>query len=696
MNKLLGGRYEILEKIGEGGMAVVYKARCSLLNRYVAIKILKPEFLDDKKFIENFRRESQAAASLNHPNIVSIYDVGTEGHNIHYIVMEYVEGETLSSIIEREGILSDDVAVSFSKQIASALSCAHKNNIIHRDVKPHNILVTDDGVAKITDFGIARAVTNTTLVASDSIMGSVHYFSPEQARGGYVDGKSDLYSLGIMMYEMVTGRVPFDGDNPVSVAMMHLNKEIIPPSHYNPNLSPGLEKVILRATQKYQANRYADADEMLAALDSVETSNSMIYMAGMSHDEEPEEEPEIQETGRRSDTIVMKKGLAPEDYEPFLREQRAAHDNSDEDDDEEEYEYDGYDEPPMTKKQRKADKKAMKAQRKKRKKKKITAPRVLGVIMGIILAVLASIGILWVKDYISLSEVEVPDILGMNYAEAQQLLESQGLQMEVEDKVYSAEYDVDQICEQTPKGGDTVKEGYKIRVSVSKGKSSSGVPSLIDMTLDEAKALIESYGYQVGTIETEDDASAEGTVISQSPEYGVNAPAGTLINLVVSNGKGKEEITMINLIGADLDTARGMLKSANLVLNNIEYEYNDKYDSGVVCDQNVKMGDSVMTGSKINIVVSKGKDPNSSSGGDVNTVPLVLDYTISQNDVFEIKINMVQDGTVTLLHDQVHYKSNNGETINIKGSGKATILIYYDGALVNEGAVDFGTGTFSF
>ncbi len=539
-------------------------------------------------------------------------------------------------------------------------------------------------------------MTNTTLVASDAIMGSVHYFSPEQARGGYVDGKSDLYSLGIMMYEMVTGRVPFDGDNPVSVAMMHINKEIVPPSHYNPNLSPGLEKVILKATQKYQANRYADADEMLAALESVETSNSMIYMAGMSHHEEPEEEdePEVEETGRRSDTIVMKKGLAPEDYEPFLRGRRAEPEDYDEDEDE--GSYDGYDNQPMTKKQQKLDKKAMKAQKKRRKKKKITAPRVLGVIMGIILAVLASIGILWVKDYVSLAEVEVPDILGMNYAEAQQLLESQGLQMEVEDKVYSTEYDVDQVCEQTPKGGDTVKEGYKIRVSVSKGQTTTGVPSLLDMTVDEAKALIESYGYQVGTIESADDASAEGTVISQSPEYGVNAPTGTLINLVISNGKGKEEITMINLIGADLDTARGMLKSANLVLNNVEYEYNDQYGSGVVCGQNVKMGDSVMTGSKINIVVSKGKDPNSSSGGDVNTVPLVLDYTMSQNDVFEIKINMVQDGTVSLVHDQVHYKSNNGETINIKGSGKAKLLIYYDGELVNEGTIDFGTGEFSF
>ena len=250
MNRLLGKRYDILGKIGEGGMAIVYKAKDVLLNRYVAIKILKPEYLDDKKFIENFRHESQAAASLTHPNIVNIYDVGLEGKNINYIVMEYVEGETLSSIIERQAPLSDAEAIDIAKQMASALSCAHKNGIIHRDVKPHNILVNEDGVAKITDFGIARAVSGSTLVASDKIMGSVHYFSPEQARGGYVDGKSDLYSLGIVMYEMVTGQVPFDGDNPVSVAMMHINKEMTRPSGINPNISPALENVILKATQK--------------------------------------------------------------------------------------------------------------------------------------------------------------------------------------------------------------------------------------------------------------------------------------------------------------------------------------------------------------------------------------------------------------------------------------------------------------
>ena len=706
MSRLLGGRYEILEKIGEGGMSVVYKARCTFLNRFVAIKVLKPEFLEDKKFIENFRNESRAAASLTHPNIVNIYDVGMEGRNIHYIVMEYVEGETLNSIIERVERLSDMDTIHITKQIASALSCAHKNNIIHRDVKPHNIIVTDEGVAKITDFGIARAVTNTTLVASDSILGSVHYFSPEQARGGYVDGKSDLYSLGIMMYEMVTGRVPFDGDNPITVAMMHINKEIVPPSRLNPNVSAALEKIILRATQKYQVNRFADADEMLSALNALTPSNIPYTVSEVAvavpGEEEPEEEVKTEDIKQSStDTLVLDKNITEEGYENYIEETEDALEDEEyiDEDIEEDYNEDPEefyeDETPKSKKELKAEKKARKKAGKK-KKRIFTLPRFLGVIFGIILAAFLSMGILWAVDYVQLPEVEVPDLIGMNYEEAEDLLETYGLMMEIESQVYSSEYEVNEICEQTPDGGDKVKEGYKIRVTVSKGHNDAGVPDLVGKTLEEAKRIIEEQGYQIGTVDKADDASPEGTVLEQTPKYGEEVQPGTLINLVVSNGKGQEEIEMMNLIGADLDSATEMIRSANLVLNNVDYKYNDTYDAGLVIEQNIKMGEKIMTGTKINLIVSKGRNPDSSSEGVTATVPLILDYTVSQNDVFEIKINLVQDGIVTLVHDQVHYKSNNGESIDITGSGKGTLLIYYDNKLVNEGVIDFGSGTFSY
>ena len=291
-SKILAGRYELFEKIGEGGMSVVYKAKDKLLNRYIAIKVLKPEFVKDQKFIESFRRESQAAASLSHPNIVNIFDVGQEG-NIHYIVMELVEGRTLSDLIHEEGPLPYPRAIELAKQIAAALSVAHKNQIIHRDVKPHNVLITAGGTAKITDFGIAKAVNSSTIVdtTGGGIMGSVHYFSPEQARGGYVDEKSDIYSLGIVMYEMLTGRVPFDGDNPVNIALMHINSEMVPPSKLVSGIPPALERIVLKCTDKYQTNRFASADDLIKALDNLEFVGSVVgnsvFMTGNDDPEKP-------------------------------------------------------------------------------------------------------------------------------------------------------------------------------------------------------------------------------------------------------------------------------------------------------------------------------------------------------------------------------------------------------------------------
>ena len=269
-NKLLAGRYELIEKIGEGGMAVVYKGKDRLLNRYVAIKILRPEYTKDEQFIESFKRESQASARLSHPNIVGVYDVGKEG-NIHFIVMELIDGKVLSEVIKEKGRIEYKEAISIIRQVASALSLAHKNQIIHRDIKPHNILITSTGVAKLADFGIAKAVSAATIVGGSSkIMGSVHYFSPEQARGAYVDERSDIYSLGVVLYEMLTGHVPFDGDNPVSIALMHINDPIPPLTKEVPAIPPQLEKIVNKATEKYQSNRYKDVDEMIRDLDDIE------------------------------------------------------------------------------------------------------------------------------------------------------------------------------------------------------------------------------------------------------------------------------------------------------------------------------------------------------------------------------------------------------------------------------------------
>ncbi|MFA7502858.1 MAG: protein kinase, partial [Anaerovoracaceae bacterium] len=279
-SRILAGRYELSDKIGEGGMAVVFKAKDRLLNRHVAIKILKPEFTKDPVFIESFRRESQTAAGLVHPNIVNVYDVGKEG-NIYYIVMEYIDGKPLSELIRESGPLEPRRAATIAKQAASALAEAHKHQLIHRDIKPHNILLTSDGVAKISDFGIAKALSTGTLAGSgkETVMGSVHYFSPEQARGGYVDEKSDIYSLGIVLYEMLTGKVPFDGDTAVAVAVKHMNEEIVPPSVHNPDIPADLEDIVMRATSKLQINRYRSAEEMITALNFIKYSKPVAPLA---------------------------------------------------------------------------------------------------------------------------------------------------------------------------------------------------------------------------------------------------------------------------------------------------------------------------------------------------------------------------------------------------------------------------------
>ena len=287
IGKMLNNRYEILEKIGNGGMATVYKAKCHVLNRYVAIKILKDEFTTDSEFIKKFNTEAQSAAGLAHPNIVQIYDVCNED-NLYYIVMELIQGKTLKEIITEDGVLSWKWSVNIAIQIASALETAHKNNIIHRDIKPHNIIITEDGIAKVTDFGIAKAVSNSTITAFGTTIGSVHYFSPEHARGGFTDAKSDLYSLGIVMYEMLTGRVPFDADTPVSVALKQVQEEPVDPMNYNENIPISVNRIILKAMQKDPNLRYQNATEMLKDLSlALKKPNEDFVVLATRNDDSP-------------------------------------------------------------------------------------------------------------------------------------------------------------------------------------------------------------------------------------------------------------------------------------------------------------------------------------------------------------------------------------------------------------------------
>ena len=566
-SKLLLGRYEILEKIGEGGMAIVYKAKDRLLNRYVAIKILRPEFTKDDQFIENFRKESQAAAGLSHPNIVNVYDVGKEG-NINFIVMELIDGKPLSQLIEEKGKLNYKEAINITRQVASALSLAHKNQIIHRDVKPHNILITSSGTAKLADFGIARAVSRASIEeGNDKIMGSVHYFSPEQARGAYVDERSDIYSLGIVLYEMLTGKVPFDGDNPISIALMHINDPIPPVK----GIPPQLEKVIEKATDKYPSNRYKSADEMIEELDNIEFITKV--MGGAIIDQSDEKPRHTGEDSTKSSS---------------LEEMLYADD----------------------KKNKKKDKKPA-------DKKKIA---IIAAAVIVVLAAVIGVGAMsgWFSG--NKEEIKVPDFKGKTLEEAQQEAEELGLVIEEGEEVYSPDQEKGLITSQSPSAGKKVSEGQVVTVNISKGKKDGVVPRIVDMDYKEAKKYLESFGFKLGIVKTVTSTKPVDTVVSQSVDAGTTADVGTTIDVEVSDGKGKEMKTVPMLIGLDVDTAKSTIVSSGFKVGNILYEESSEYAKNVVTSQQYKKGDELEEGSTIDIVISKGA-PTTPTEPDTPTEP---------------------------------------------------------------------------
>lgn len=595
-NKVLAGRYELFERIGEGGMSVVYKAKDKLLNRFVAIKILKPQFINDHKFIDSFRRESQAAASMSHPNIVNIYDVGREG-NIHYIVMELIEGRTLSDYIKEQGAMSYPKVIALSKQIAAALAFAHKNHIIHRDVKPHNVMITPNGTAKITDFGIAKAVNAATIVDNtDGIIGSVHYFSPEQARGGYVDEKSDLYSLGIVMYEMLTGRVPFDGDNPVNIALMHINGEMVPPSRLVAGVPPALEHIILKCTDKYPVNRYASAEELIEALNNLEFVGSVVGSSVLM--------------GGRSNTMtgtvngMNGMGGVPMaiDGGPIAR--------TDYDDGED---YDDYDEEETVKKKKNKNKKASKKPMDRRTKMIIIIAAIAAVLVIGLIAVFAS-GAMGGK------EVVVPTFKNMTLEEAQEAAKEYGLNVERGEDVVSEEVEKGRIVSQDPEKDTKVKEGSTVKVNISVGLGDGSVPPLIGKMENELSAYLDAVGYELGEVVSAAGEEPEGTVIDQDPAAGSTAEKGTVINVVVSDGsKAKAVVPFVT--GMTLGDASAAILNAGLKVGKITYDYSDTYAEGEVMWQQYEGNAQKEKGTKMKLIVSKGKKPEPTTTAPSETEP---------------------------------------------------------------------------
>ena len=528
---ILGNRYQIIKKIGDGGMAFVYQAKDKLLNRIVAVKVLRPEFVDDKDFLAKFKREAEAVANITHPNIVNVYDVGQEG-KVHYIVMEYVDGQNLKEIIKNEGVLDEYTALDITKQIAQALSAAHKKGVIHRDIKPHNILISnEDRQVKVADFGIAKAVSNSTITNIGSIIGSVHYFSPEQAKGQPVANNADLYSLGIVLYEMLIGRVPFRGDSPISIALQHINEEIEFTQEEKTKIPHSIRTLISKMTEKSPEDRYQSAEEVIEDIDYIEKNIDLDFIK--EYDNYVTQKIDQDKLLAKSKRYNTNRNYYEEDLEDY----------SDEYEDEEDY----YEEQKPVRKSNKnnVSKKA------KKKKRNNTKKIIIGVIALAVVVVALFGGKLAINAFLNnntsnngqVESFDVPNFVGISIDDANKQAAKLGLNIQTTEE-YNTEVKAGYIISQSPQMGK-VQTGDTINVVVSLGGKAATVPNCVGMSYEKAKKLIESNNLKVGSRSYEySDSYEEGVVIWQNPSSGTNGVMqNTTVDLVISNGKKPEDNT---------------------------------------------------------------------------------------------------------------------------------------------------------
>lgn len=635
----LADRYEILDKIGTGGMSDVYKAMDHILGREVAVKVLKQEFAEDVTFVTKFRSEAQSAAGLEHPNIVNIYDVGSE-NGMYYIVMEYVEGITLKTYIEKKGQLNFKEAISIAIQVGRGIEAAHNKGIIHRDIKPQNIIISTEGKVKVTDFGIARATSSNTIHAD--VMGSVHYASPEQARNGYVDGKSDIYSLGIVMYEMVTGRVPFDGDTTVAVALQHLQEEMVAPSAYAPDLPISLEKIILKCTMKSPDRRYAAIEDLLLDLKKALVSpNEDFVTMGSAEDVEktrvisPEEQEQIKE-GLAGD--------ADEDDELM-----------DDEDDE--------DEGPVNPKLDKA----------------ITIMGIAAavIIIAIVIYIVGSFFGLFkfgtkkndTKDKDSKTQaeqVEMIRVVGMTEDEASSALKKAGVSYEI---VYESSDDAEEgdVIKQSVKEGEKIPSTEKVKITVCK-EGDLEIPSVVGMDGDSAIQTLKDKGFKANrTFEYSADV-AEGNVINQTPT-GVGKKGDT-VTIVVS--AGIQSVQVPSLANKTQQEASNELAAVGLQVGNVTTEYSDNYAAGRVIRQSVTQGKTVDAGTAVDLVISDGKKPEYYS------------YSGTVSNTHEVPVSVVLKDAEGVAIASWDLQANQSLNISAKDIATSSGTIEITGDGVNE------------
>ena len=690
----LADRYEILEQIGTGGMSDVYRAKCHKLNRFVAIKVLKKEYSEDKTFVSKFRAEAQAAAGLTHPNIVNVYDVGDE-NGIYYIVMELVEGITLKKYIEKKGRLGVREAVSIAIQVAQGIEAAHNHHIVHRDIKPQNIIISKEGKVKVTDFGIARAATSNTI--NSNAMGSVHYISPEQARGGYSDEKSDIYSFGIMLYEMLTGRVPFEGDTTVSVALQHIQDDIVSPAKLVPGIPVSVEKIVLKCTQKRTERRYQTMSDLIADLKHslVAPNEDFVVMRPVASNG-----PTKMITEDELDMIHQMSSVKSTNISS--RKKDSIYDDSDDemDDDNDDVRnnhdldyYDDDDDDSEDSGSSTVD-------------KVITA---LGISVAVIIVIITIFIIFKMVSVLSGSgnqgnnnqtttqstqendgRVEVPLVTGYNYEDAQKMLNDVNLGVKL--TYDNSSYDAGMVIEQNVTAGSRVKEHTTIVLTVSSGPESFSMIDVDDMTEDDATEALYALGLKVKVEYVESSEVEQFRVISSTPKHLAKVKQGDEVTLYISMGDGKVYTEVPNLLDKTEDEAKQAITSNGFVVGTIKREGSAAVAAGhVIAQSGPAAGEKAAEGSTINFVVSTGTDSSVKYVYLSKTV-LVEDLT-SGNKVPEdatfIRLNFVlaQNGNEKNIASQEYtsYAGMTEKSIQVretlsdfsKGSAQLRVFAYY-------------------
>ena len=684
IGKMLDNRYEILERIGTGGMAVVYKAKCHRLNRLVALKILKSDLAQDEDFRRRFNAESQAVAQLSHPNIVSVYDV-SRGGDTEYIVMELIDGITLKQYMEKRGQLNWRESLHFITQIMRGLSHAHSRGIIHRDIKPHNIMVLRDGSVKVTDFGIAQLASAAQNTMTQEAIGSVHYISPEQAKGSHVDCRTDIYSAGVVLYEMLTGRLPFEGDTPVAVAIQHIKSIPVPPCDLNPEVPRALEAITMKAMAPELNQRYGSAEEMLD--DLKEFRKNPDFQVAAAPEAEAADEPTMVVPAKvitASVRVPVERREPERSSQPERKERRR---------EEDEYDYD--DEPP---------------------RQGGALPAVAAVL--VILVFIVGMGYFlinfFIKDlFAEAPEYDVPNLLGYTLEQLEQNKSILGdFTLEVKGTIYSTEFPENQICEQSPEANTRVREGDKvITVSVSGGEDNMFMPPVNGWDARQAlQKLQNEMGLQVKTEYAPSETITEGYVISYTPIDGIKVERGDEVTIVISTGPEQKQATVIPFVNVPIEDVKAQIKQLGLEVGKVDAYYSDEYAEGRVIWQSVNPGDKVDKGTAIDLWVSKGpeepeptpseelpgSDPPVESDAPVEPTQDAAVPTSTQTITVDLNAYSGSVRVTIIVGEQTIYDNNVDANLNstvsrqVSGSGLQNVSIYINETLVNSYPLDFG------